>query len=472
MTQAMKAEPNAGKTSYPGTRIFTRTILLAALCLCATNAWSGPRIPQPPWPQTSLITFGWDSPYSQVPFRKIALNEDAASYQESWSGYALVRDGLTTFSPVIIPAAGTEKRPNVAVGHGAVRFWFSPNWTSANAKGDGQGPGHYARLLELVDLGGKLTVTHWSLYVNETGDTIYLSGQGQGGAIDCLQAPVAFHAGEWWMITLCYSPTNTALWFDTNVVAVGEGVAAPTAAASSLGLVVGSDIFAADTAEGQFDELTTFDYWPTAADQQFYFHGTADNVALGPISAEEEAALAEQRAAWKALRGAEGEGRGGMAMMLMSGGTTDCLTNVPLYITNTVCAFVDTNQGWTVTFDVQGTNSPADIFTTTNLIGNNVTNAQWRWLEQGPTCGTYQYTNQPDAGSFFILGTPLDSDGDGLTDAYEQLTSKTDPLVWSQPDTDGDGLPDAWELAHGSDPQTPNAAVIFVAEPKITSNIP
>lgn len=449
-----------------------RLVFIVGLLLCEAITSAAPRIPQPPWPQASLNTFGWDSPYSTVPLRHIALNEDTASYQESWSGYALVRDTLTTSSPVIIPAVGTEARPNVAPAHGAVRFWLSPDWTSAATNSSDTGPGHYARLLELVDLSGTLPVTRWSLYMNVGGDTIYLSGQAEGGVADLLEAPIEFHAGEWRMITLCYSPTNTALWCDTNVVATGEGVLAPTAAAANLGLVVGSDVFAANPAEGQFEELTTFDYWPNAADQQFYFHGNIDDVALGPISAEEEAALAEQRAEWKALMEAEGKGGGGMAMMLMSGGTTDCLTNVPLHITNSVCVFVDTNQGWTVTFDVQGTNAPADIFTTTNLIGNNVTNALWTWLERGPSCSTYQYTSRPDAGALFILGTPLDSDLDGLTDAYENLVSKTNPNVWSQPDTDGDGLPDAWELAHGSDPQTPNAAVIFVAEPKIVSNIP
>jgi hypothetical protein len=39
-------------------------------------------------------------------------------------------------------------------------------------------------------------------------------------------------------------------------------------------------------------------------------------------------------------------------------------------------------------------------------------------------------------------------------------------------DTDGDGANDSWEVQHGSNPLVANAAVIFVAEPKATSNIP
>jgi len=126
---------------------------------------------------------------------------------------------------------------------------------------------------------------------------------------------------------------------------------------------------------------------------------------------------------------------------------------VPVYLTNIFSTFV-TNQGWTVRFDIQGsydgtTNALYDVFSTTNLSGNNITNSQWVWLERGPTCSTYEYTNQPDAQTFYILGTPRDSDHDGLTDAYELLVSKTNPNLG---DTDGDGMPDGWEVANGLNP--------------------
>lgn len=44
--------------------------------------------------------------------------------------------------------------------------------------------------------------------------------------------------------------------------------------------------------------------------------------------------------------------------------------------------------------------------------------------------------------------TPVDTDGDGLTDVFE-ATAGTDP---ADPDTDGDGLGDAEELTRGTDP--------------------
>ena len=50
---------------------------------------------------------------------------------------------------------------------------------------------------------------------------------------------------------------------------------------------------------------------------------------------------------------------------------------------------------------------------------------------------------------FFRIGTKADSDGDGLSDAFERLVSQTDPL---SSDSDGDGLPDGWEHENGLEP--------------------
>jgi hypothetical protein len=47
----------------------------------------------------------------------------------------------------------------------------------------------------------------------------------------------------------------------------------------------------------------------------------------------------------------------------------------------------------------------------------------------------------------------VDTDGDNLSDAYELVTSHTDPRL---PDTDRDGLADAFELARGLDPTSPD----------------
>jgi len=48
-----------------------------------------------------------------------------------------------------------------------------------------------------------------------------------------------------------------------------------------------------------------------------------------------------------------------------------------------------------------------------------------------------------------MLGTPQDSDCDGLTDAYERLVSKTNPYV---ADTSGDGMSDSDKILAGLNP--------------------
>ncbi len=57
---------------------------------------------------------------------------------------------------------------------------------------------------------------------------------------------------------------------------------------------------------------------------------------------------------------------------------------------------------------------------------------------------------------FFRLGTRLDTDGDGLSDAFETLVSLTDP---GNADTDGDTMPDGWETSFGLDPFDPLDAI-------------
>ena len=100
-----------------------------------------------------------------------------------------------------------------------------------------------------------------------------------------------------------------------------------------------------------------------------------------------------------------------------------------VYITNPVAA-LSTNFSMVFSFSIAGgTNGvPYDVFGTTALTSGGVaSNSQWYWLGQGYTGNTYILTNQPSITAFYILGTPQDSAGAGLSDAYQRLVTHTDP---------------------------------------------
>lgn len=111
-------------------------------------------------------------------------------------------------------------------------------------------------------------------------------------------------------------------------------------------------------------------------------------------------------------------------------------------------------------------NAMYDLFSVTNL---GLTN--WTWLDRGGPGQTNWYlSGVPEPESYYQLGTMLDTDGDGLTDAHEGLTSKTNPLL---ADTDGDGWSDWYELAVSlTDPLTPESVPSLSSRQMVTCAIP
>jgi hypothetical protein len=67
-------------------------------------------------------------------------------------------------------------------------------------------------------------------------------------------------------------------------------------------------------------------------------------------------------------------------------------------------------------------------------------------MGQGYQCCTYTIPGLTNGAVYLLLGTHLDSDADGLTDAYERLVSHTNPYV---ADTSGDGMLDGWKALWG-----------------------
>jgi hypothetical protein len=130
------------------------------------------------------------------------------------------------------------------------------------------------------------------------------------------------------------------------------------------------------------------------------------------------------------------------------GTDANCVSSPNVWLTNMV-ATLTTNGVVNLAFSIMGGTSgvPYDIYATAAL-QSPITNALWCWMGQGYSCNRYALTFQNSA-VLLMLGTPKDSDNDGLTDAYESLMSHTSPF---SADTFSTSLPDGWCVEFGLTP--------------------
>lgn len=108
-------------------------------------------------------------------------------------------------------------------------------------------------------------------------------------------------------------------------------------------------------------------------------------------------------------------------------GTTNTGTSITAYIT--------IHPPWNITDGVW------DIFATTNLAPT-----AWQWVYRtAPGETNIVITGLAYPNEFFTAASTNDTDGDGLTDAFEKYVSHTNPNLYS---TDGTGMSDGWEWQH------------------------
>jgi len=332
------------------TFIFQGAVLAVLSILPQTHA--EPRMPLPALPSAAMGLYHnrFDEVYWQGKQRSETVQTEAGLLVESWSGYALQRAGKS-LTPFVVPAFNERGGLNVACDSGSVGFWIKPYWSSAAVKA-GNSPGVPARLLDLVVIGAQDAAVGWSLQISADGNALVLVGA-NGEVV--LKADIAWISGEWHWVVLNYGDKGTALYVDEAWVA--EGDVTPALPAKYSGLVLGSSLLGDETAGGEFEDFYCYRKPMVGKQPGFGYAGIKKRTLQGPVSAEEVAALAKRRAERKALKEAlallEPVGEGSGMLMRMMGNTITCVTNLPLYITNTAAVF-DTNTGWTVTFDVQG----------------------------------------------------------------------------------------------------------------------
>ncbi|HVU08861.1 MAG TPA: LamG-like jellyroll fold domain-containing protein [Verrucomicrobiae bacterium] len=350
---------------------------------------------------------------------------------------------------------------NLTVNQGSVTFWFAPNWSSIGDTNGGFGPQEWGRLLEVGAYTTNSSYGWWSIYVDPAGTNLYFSAQTNDlsdSYTTFLSTPIDWTTNYFHFIALTYSATNTTLYLDGALVTNGAPVTIyPGADVLADGFYLGSDSSGIYQAHGLFDILETYNYPLDSNDVEEIFEWEHPYYQLNPFNtAMEIISSAPSTPAYIPSYNAIS----GPGYLQWVTNVSDCVSSTNVWITNVVATAVGsgTNVTMNLTFTIEGgvSGAPYDVFANSILDFSSDTNKAWAWMGQGYQCNTYTLTNLPPTTCFLILGTPQDSDGDGLTDAYERLTSKTDLNNY---DTDGDGISDSDEVLSGTDPRTPNSAI-------------
>ncbi|HZF01014.1 MAG TPA: LamG-like jellyroll fold domain-containing protein [Methylomirabilota bacterium] len=350
----------------------------------------------------------------------------------------------------VVETNGTN---NLTVDTGSVTFWFAPDWDSVSA--GGTGPGVAGRLLEVGGYTSDSSFGWWSLYFDENGDNIYFSAQTNdlsSTATTYLSAPITWTTFYWHFITLTYCPTNTALYLDGSLVTNGLPLTVyPGTDVLSNSFFIGSDSNGVAQAHGMFNSIYTYGVPLDANTVQSIYNYGSMIYWMNPVNSKYMSRFASANSTPSSSTNYY-QAISGIGSLQLVGAASSCVTSTNVWLTNLVST-IAANGTVSVMFTIEGGSDgvPYDVFAN-SILAFGTNGFPWTWMGQGYHCNTYILTNLP-SGCFLILGTPQDSDGDGLTDAFELLDSKTDP---NNAYSNLDGLLDSWEVLLGLNPKQSN----------------
>jgi hypothetical protein len=416
---------------------FALTSAMLALCgVFALNTIAKPRPPGVPFPESELKGWRFDIPdyvNAEDMGAHIATNLWLA---DSWSGYAL--DMRAEGSLLQTPAMRNTNHANVAKSVGTIRLWYSPiTWASASV--GGTGPGDWATLFELVQTN---TVDHpfgLVLGIDATGTNLVAVANTETGTVTLAQAPLAWTTGVWHQIAFVYWTNGVSLVIDDTPETLSATV--PVWPNSSIwnqsAFSLGSAFDGTQLAQGQLDEIHTFGFALSTNYLTWSYELYAPIAALGPLPDE--------------LDG------GGLNSVLPSpcdpcsgggGGDTNSYvggwtTNAGLKFSCNPGPYILNKTNYITMLDEAIPTKAYQIFQATQILGSTLitTNVFWKLLTTNSPIGVSNFslaisTNQ--ATSFYVAAAADDFDGDGWSDAFENLITHTDPKVFN--DSDGDGL--------------------------------
>ena len=396
-----------------------------------------------------------DNGYAPVSFTNL-------DYSHLGNGASLIVNS-TNASWLQFSVVETNGATNLTVDAGTVMFWFAPNWSSTNA--GGTGPGVWGRLFEVGGYTPDSSYGWWSLYVDDTGKNIYFSAQTNdlsSNIVTYLSAPIAWTTNYFHFVALTYGTTNTAMYLDGVLATNGPPLTVrPGPGAMAGGFFIGGSSNGLNQVHGLFNSLYTFNTPLDAGTIRSIFNFQLIYCLISPLNtAMQRNFPASGSSSWSpGYNAITGQGN-----LVDLGTVANCATSGTntIYITNITVTAGSGNMS--VTFDIGGgvDGVAYDVFASPQL-ASGMSGAAWTWMGQGRHCHSYSLSGLPDTACFLILGTPLDADEDGLTDAYELLVSHTDP---NNPDTDGDAWTDSEEVLNGTDPLTADQPFkVFITRP-------
>jgi hypothetical protein len=419
----------------------TLKLLLAALATVALPLAASSVVP-PPDPNPNLLldywtfndTVTWADGYGDAPlsFTNIVASEGR--------GPALLIDS-TNAAWLQFNVVEAQGYTNIAVDYGSLSLWFCPSWSSTNE--GGAGPGCWGRLIEVGAATDQLTNGWWSLYFDPDGANLYFAGQTNGSpATVWLSAPIAWHSYEWHAIDLNYGLTNTQLFLDGVLVTNGLPMTAwPGPDVLTNGFWIGSDSNGVAQAHGAIDDLYAYNFQYDTNSirlsyltlRMLYYGGPPPDPNINPAPYTPPPT--------PTLNAITGSG-----YLTTISNYPNCIASSDIWFTNLSAKPLPTGTA-NLTFSIAGGQDYVlyDLFANALLAPTNDPAYQWAWMGQGYHCQVYTATNLPPAMAFLRLGSPQDSDADGLTDAFEMLVTHTDP---TKPDTSLDGISDLYKLFH------------------------
>jgi hypothetical protein len=342
----------------------------------------------------------------------------------------------------------TNGATNLTVDAGSVMFWFAPSWSGTNQ--GGTGPGEYGRLLEAGAYTTNSSFGWWSLYVDPAGANLYFSAQtndSSGTVTTYLVVPIAWTTNYFHFVALTYCATNTALYLDGVLATNGPPLTVyPGQDVLANGFFIGSDSNGIYQAQGLFNNVVTYNVPLDAGTIQSTFNQEYGVYTINPyntamvkmISADSSPSFTAN--SYSAITGA------GYLQWVANADVPYGSNACDVWITSTM-ATTPSNGVTSMTFTIAGglDYSAYDAFVT-GYLQTPLTDSIWVWLGQGFRGNTYT-VNIPSVNAFLILGTPWDSNGDGITDTYSRLVAHIDPDAPAQ--SDAYGVPYAWYIQNG-----------------------